>query len=150
MTYSANTGPGTATASAEFFGDAAHAPSTATTTFGIIWPFDGFLWPVSNPPTVNSARAGGWVPLRFGLGGNYGLGIIVGGKPTVTQTACPAGAPTGTVDQAGSFKAGLLYVKATGRYLYAWQVPSTYKNKCYELSLRLVDGTVHTALFKFR
>ena len=150
VTYSANTGPGTATASAEFFGDAAHAPSTATTTFGIIWPFDGFLWPVSNPPTVNSARAGGWVPLRFGLGGNYGLGIIVGGKPTVTQTACPAGAPTGTVDQAGSFKAGLLYVKATGRYLYAWQVPSTYKNKCYELSLRLVDGTTHTALFKFR
>ncbi len=56
VTYSANTGPGTATASAEFFGDAAHAPSTATKTFGIIWPFTGFLQPVDNLPDAATRR----------------------------------------------------------------------------------------------
>jgi len=41
-------------------------------------------------------------------------------------------------------------VKLTGRYLYAWKVPASYVNACYRLDMRLVDGTVHTALFLFR
>ena len=93
VSYTANTGPGTATASAQFYGDAAHAPSTGSTTFRIIWPFNGFLWPVANPPTINIARAGGWIPLRFDLGGNRGLGIIAGGAPTVVQCPARAGLP---------------------------------------------------------
>ena len=150
VTYTGNTGPGTATASAQFYGDAAHAPATSTKTFGITWPFNGFFWPVANPPTINIARAGGWIPLRFDLGGNRGLGVIAGGAPTVVQVSCQSGAPTGTVDQAGTFTVGLTYVKLTGRYLYGWKVPTTYANRCYRLELRLVDGSIHIAMFKFR
>ena len=121
-----------------------------STTFGIIWPFTGFSCPVDNPPTVNMANAGGRIPIRFSLGGNRGLAIIAGGAPTVVGVSCPSGAPTGTVDQAGTFTVGLSYVKLTGRYLYGWKVPTTYANRCYRLELRLVDGSIHTAMFKFK
>ncbi len=236
VAYSDNLNPGTATATATFYGDAAHVGSDATTTFAITklgqtitfsspapvpaptklttdpdftvvatassslpvalsasgsctitgqtvhitgigtctikanqagtqiysaapeevlnisvtWPFDGFLWPVANPPTINIARAGGWVPLRFSLGGDRGLGIIQGGAPTVSEIACPVGPPAATVDQTGAFQAKLIYVKLTGRYLYAWKVPQAYKNRCYQLQLKLVDGSTHLANFKFR
>jgi len=67
----------------------AAAPSVSR-AIPVIYPFDGFLAPVSNPPMLNIARAGGWVPLRFSLGGDRGLNIITGGAPTVTQTTCPS------------------------------------------------------------
>ena len=72
-------------------------------SFNVIWPFTGFLAPVGNPPKLNIGRAGGWVPLRFSLGGDRGLNIIPGGAPTVTKlTSCPSGTATGTVDEAGT------------------------------------------------
>ncbi len=145
------TGIGTCTVTATQGGNVSYAAAPpASVAIGVTWPFNGFLWPVANPPTVNIARAGGWVPLRFDLGGDRGMNIIVGGAPRVVQVACPAGAPTGDVDQAGTFKVGLSYVKLTGRYLYGWKVPASYKNGCYRLELPLVDGSTHVANFKFK
>ena len=40
------------------------------------WPFTGFFSPVDNLPTVNVAKAGSTIPVKFSLGGNRGLGIL--------------------------------------------------------------------------
>ena len=48
-----------------------------TRTYRVIWSFGaGFLTPVDNPPAVNLVAAGQSVPVRFSLGGDFGLGIL--------------------------------------------------------------------------
>jgi hypothetical protein len=44
--------------------------------------FSSFFPPVDNPPTVNMAKAGRAVPVRFSLGGDQGLDILAAGSPT--------------------------------------------------------------------
>jgi hypothetical protein len=141
---------GTYTVVATFAGDATYTGATRTGTL-IIATFNGFLWPVANPPKVNVAKAGFVVPLRFGLGGNRGLGILAPGSPTATKIACATGAPTSTVDQAGTFpKLPLTYIKLLKQYLYVWKIPKAYAGSCYQLTMTLIDGSSYSALFKFK
>jgi hypothetical protein len=78
-------------------GSALYNPATATLNIPIRWSFTGFLFPVNNPPKVNTVRAGVLIPFRFDLGGNRGLNILASGSPIVTKITCPNGAPTGEV-----------------------------------------------------
>jgi len=45
------------------------------------YPFQGFYQPVDNPPTINVAKAGVGIPVRFGLGGDQGLDIFAADYP---------------------------------------------------------------------
>jgi hypothetical protein len=42
--------------------------------------FSGFFAPVQPPPTVNVAKAGGAIPVKFSLGGDRGLNIFSSGS----------------------------------------------------------------------
>ena len=44
--------------------------------FAARWSFNGWLFPIANPPKVNVVKAGILIPFRFDLGGNQGLYII--------------------------------------------------------------------------
>jgi hypothetical protein len=141
---------GTYTVVASFAGDATYTSATRTGTL-LISTFNGFLWPVANPPKVNVAKANFVVPLRFGLGGNLGLGILATGSPTATKITCATGAPTNEVDQAGTFPSlPLTYIPLIKQYLYVWKVPKAYAGSCYQLTLTLIDGSSYSALFKFK
>ena len=47
--------------------------TTETFTVRPLYTFDGFFSPVDNLPTINVVKAGNAVPVRFSLGGDYGL-----------------------------------------------------------------------------
>jgi hypothetical protein len=130
--------------------DDANSPVSQTFTVTVNYSFTGFAAPVDNPPAVNMVTAGQSIPIQFSLGGNFGLGIIAAGYPTVQQVSCTSGAPvnTGTeTDTAGA--SGLQYDATTGTYTYVWKTAKAAKGTCQVFTLGLTDGTVHTANFQY-
>lgn len=113
--------------------------------------FSGFLAPVADQPTVNRAKAGSAVPVKFSLGGDQGLDIFVDGYPQAELVACessdPEGDVTETVTAGGS---SLAYDPTTDEYTYVWKTDRHWKDTCRDLTLLFTDGTRAVASFSFR
>jgi len=130
---------------------------TAVSSVGILCPvilppysFNGFSRPVENPPTLNVAKAGSAIPIKFSLNGDQGLDIFASGYPKSQGIACDSSAPLGDVtetDTAGS--SALTYDASSDQYKYVWKTDSAWSGTCRQLILRLTDGTEHIANFKF-
>jgi hypothetical protein len=115
------------------------------------FPFGGFLAPVQGPPTVNIAKAGGAIPVKFSLGGDRGLNIFSSGSPSSRTVTCSSGTPTGTVDAtATAGNSALTYDVTSDSYSYIWKTDKTWANTCRRLTLQFVDGTVAEADFQFK
>jgi hypothetical protein len=113
--------------------------------------FSGFFQPIDNLPTVNSAKAGSSVPVKFSLGDNYGLNIFAAGYPKPQQIACSSGAPTDEIEQtAVAGVSSLSYEAASGQYNYTWKTDKSWAGTCRQLVVRLVDGTEHVVSFRFK
>ena len=140
-------GPKTVTTTAT---DAVGHATTASCTVNVIYAFRGFLAPVDNLPIVNTAKAGSAVPLKFSLSGNQGLGILAAGSPTVTRYTCAAGAPSGDLGVLATFSnSGLQYDATSDTYNYVWKTSSTMVG-CYQVDVKLIDGTSHVANFQLQ
>jgi hypothetical protein len=130
----------TATAS-----DKAGNPATATVTWQVVWPFDGFTSPQASSSGVVKAKAGSTIPVKFGLGGDRGLAILAAGWPRSSPTACAA--PPGPVTTAEvTLQPGasqLSYDPVTTRYHYNWKTQKEWKGSCRQFTLLLTDGTAH-------
>ena len=114
------------------------------------FPFGGFLAPVNNAPTVNIAKAGAAIPVKFSLGGDRGLSFFASGSPSSVAVACNTGASTDTVEEtvaAGS--STLTYDAASDTYSYIWKTDKAWSNTCRRLTLQFIDGTVANADFQF-
>lgn len=113
--------------------------------------FAGFYAPVDNPPTVNQAKAGSAIPVKFSLGGDQGLSIFAAGFPQSTKIACDTSAllddVTATVTAGGS---SLSYDPLTGQYTYVWKTDKSWSGTCRQLVVTLLDGSTHLATFKFK
>jgi YVTN family beta-propeller protein len=115
-----------------------------------VYPFRGFFAPITNPPTVDEANAGRTIPIKFSLGGAYGLNILAAGSPTATQVSCTTGAPLGPpVPTSTAGNSGLQFDPTSGTYTYTWKTLKAYAGTCQLLTLTLNDGTSHTANFQF-
>jgi predicted extracellular nuclease len=115
-----------------------------------ILPFGGFLAPVSGSE-LNEARAGGAIPIRFGLSGDRGLDVFAPGYPISRPVACPGEQPQGTVEETDAAgQSGLAYDPSTDSYTYVWKTDRAWKGTCRELVLKLRDASVWTATFQFR
>ena len=124
---------------------------TLPVTLRVRLPFTGFFAPVNNLPTVNTANAGRAIPIKFSLGGNRGLNILAAGYPQARQVSCNSGGLQDPVEEtltAGN--AGLTYDAVTGLYSYVWKTNKAWAGTCWLLTLRLIDGTDHSASFAFR
>jgi len=84
---------------------------------------------------VNPATAGRTIPVRFRLGGDFGLGILGGGTRVSGGTDCDSGAPVELVEETGART-------FWGRRRGAWA------GSCRQLVVRFADGTTQTALFR--
>src|SRR5207249_2788940 len=97
--------------------------------------------------TVN---AGQGIPVKFSLGGNFGLAIFAAGSPASQSYACgSAGGSTDAIEQtvtAGN--SSLQYDPATNQYTYVWKTDKAWAGTCRQLIVRLSDGTEHTAIFQ--
>lgn len=115
------------------------------------WPWEGFFQPVDNLPTVNVVKAGSAVPLKFSVGGYRGMDIIADGHPASAPTSCSATADADVLEQVATPGASeLSYDAGTGRYQLVWKTAKSWSNTCRTLVVKLADGSVHRAAFRFR
>ena len=107
--------------------------------------------PAANPPAVNLVQAGRAIPVKFSLSGNKGLGIFAAGSPGSGPYLCNSGDPgtplEETVTAGGS---SLTYDPSSDQYIYVWKTDASWAGTCRQLVVRLNDGSVHTANFKFK
>ena len=127
-----------------------YLPATATATIQVSWPFTGFLSPVDNLPTLNTVNAGATIPVKFGLGGNRGLAIMAPGFPGATKITCDSTLPVDAIEETSTANSGLTYDPGANLYTYNWKTPKSYAGSCYELNVKLIDGTSHKSRFKFK
>lgn len=112
------------------------------------YTFSGFNSPVANPDSFNKIKAGSTIPLKFGLGGNFGTSILAQGYPVSVQISCSTMSVLNTgTETLSTNDTGLTY--ADGTYQYNWKTVKTWTNTCRQLNFKLDDGTAFSALFKF-
>ena len=116
----------------------------------LAFAWSGFFAPVDNPPTVNQAKAGAAIPVKFSLGGDFGLTIFASGYPTFQTTQCSSSDQIDSVETTISAgRSGLSYDTASGQYTYVWKTDKQWAGKCGVLTLTFTDGSQHTANFTF-
>ena len=130
------------------------AGNTATTTVGYEvgsaqGDFKGFRWPVDDFPAINRWIAGETVPVRFSLGGFKGLDVLAPGYPQVAEVECGAGEQplSGRPARSVGWHKGLRFRYRT--YIFMWRTERDWSRGCRQFLLKLQDGSVHRAEFKF-
>jgi hypothetical protein len=111
------------------------------------YAFQGYYSPIAAPPTLNGAKAGSAVTLRFSLGGNQGLGIFGSSYPRSHRISCNAAA-TDLGDDAPA-SGSLSYDKKSSRYTYTWKTAKAWAGNCRQFVAHLIDGSYHRANFRF-
>jgi hypothetical protein len=120
-------------------------------TYDVIYDFGGFYPPVEPVPTLNAAKGGSAVPLKFSLGGDQGLNVIAPGYPASQAVNCDTHQPAGDLEPAeGPGQSGLSYAAGNGWYHYGWKTDKAWAGTCRMLVIQLIDGTEHLATFNFR
>jgi uncharacterized delta-60 repeat protein len=129
--------------------DNAGNDTSLTHDYRIVYPFGGFQAPVDGQPTLNTAKAGSVIPVKFTLGGDHGLGILAPDSPSSTRFDCGMAADLDEIEETDSVGSGLSYDPDTGAYKYNWKTGKDWAGTCRAFDLELADGTHHLALFSF-
>ncbi len=144
-------GSGSFTATCAGASDKAGNSGAASVSYSVAYRWSGFFQPIDILPTINSVNAGKAVPVKFSLGGNYGLNIFAPGYPASQQVACSSSAPIDEIEQTSTAgNSSLSYDATSGQYSYTWKTEKSWAGQCRLLIVRLIDGTEHTASFKFK
>lgn len=120
------------------------------------YQFVGFLPPVENPPTVNRAKAGRTVPVKWRL--EDGTGAAIDDLDQVDEilafsASCDDYAMEGenvvheTLDDGAS---GLTYDPIEEQFMYRWKTDKSMGGSCYRLVVRMADGSEHDARFEMK
>lgn len=150
--------------------DAAGNVTTESVTYTVAFGFEGFRWPLRNPPHVNWVNAGSIVPVRFKVEGASGRDAIADGYPRSAEVACGADASP----SAGEPIWVIWKRRGSGRwhwrnwrghrrhghhrhhrnddevsYDLLWKTDRRWDRSCRQLLVKLDDGTVHRAHFRF-
>jgi hypothetical protein len=143
-------GPHTFTVTAT---DLAGNTSTRTVTYFVRFAFNGFNPPVDNPPTVNVAKAGSTIPLKWSL--QNAAGQFISDLNTVTSVswqvaACENGPSDAIEETVTPGLVPLTYDAVGNQFIYAWKTDKTWAGKCVEVFVAFSDDTMKTAEFKFK
>jgi 2',3'-cyclic-nucleotide 2'-phosphodiesterase/3'-nucleotidase/5'-nucleotidase len=114
----------------------------------VIWDFTGFYKPLVNLPETNNWIPFAAIPMHFKLGGNQGLNILDGGKPVYQFVNCSTGETIGE-EHPLPFPFSLAYKYQTNQYSLVFKAGKPWAGRCVLVSLNLMDGTTHSALFQF-
>ncbi len=136
---------------------------TVLTTQASIWnfgvssayDFTGFFSPVNDQPTVNVAKAGSAIPVKFSLNGDQGLGVFDTGYPKSQVVDCSALSTTnadGIESTVSSGASQLSYAATSDQYTYVWKTDKAWSGTCRQLVVRFNDQahSVYRASFKFK
>jgi hypothetical protein len=124
--------------------DAAGNSASVTARFRVVYDFEGFLWPVRNRPRVNGWVAGVPVPIRFEVDGGRGADVIEEGWPQVAAVGCDfADEPEGGEPARSTRR------RRKRRHAFVWKTDRRWAGSCRQFMLKLKDGTVKRADFRF-
>jgi hypothetical protein len=120
-----------------------------------IYAFDGFYAPVNNRDAqgnfvFNKTNAGAAIPVKFSLGGDYGLDIFEAGYPKSEVIACNSQAEVDGIEEtvtAGN--SSLSYAAGSDTYTYVWKTSKAWEDTCRQLVVKFDDGTTARANFRF-
>lgn len=133
--------------------DGAGNSASTTVVYEVVdrsYHFSGFLWPVDAFPAVNRRTAGFPVRLRFSLGGYRGLDVLADGYPQVADVECGAGETPDSGEPALSvWNRGLRYRTRKDRYVFWWRTKRAWAGSCRQFLLKLDDGSLYRAEFRF-
>ncbi|HKT58982.1 MAG TPA: PxKF domain-containing protein, partial [Gemmatimonadales bacterium] len=124
--------------------------TTGSCNYNVVFDWTGFFQPVDNT-MLNVAKAGSAIPVKFNLGGNQGLAIFTAGSPGSTQVTCDNQEGQDQIEEtvtAGG--SSLTYDVTAQQYVYVWKTDKAWATKCRRLDVKLIDGTTHSAYFKFK
>lgn len=141
---------GSITATCDGAADKAGNTGSAIATYLVVYDWDGFFRPVDNLPTLNIAKAGSAIPVKFSLSGNQGLGIIANGYPVSRVIACDAAAVTDSIEEtltAGN--SSLSYDALADQYIYVWKTEKAWAGTCRQFSMKLNDTQTYSFNVKF-
>src|SRR4029079_19420233 len=126
--------------------------ATRQRKYAVDFRFNGFFEPVNNLPTLNVAKAGNAIPVKFSLGGNQGLDVFYNSTyPASQPISCSPAAPLDTIETTVTAgQSSLSYDSGTGQYTYVWKTSPAWSGTCRTLVLRTKFGTFHAANFKFK
>jgi uncharacterized repeat protein (TIGR01451 family) len=125
--------------------------SNVVLTTALNFAFNGFFSPVQNPPMVNQVNAGSSIPLKFSLGGNFGMNIFAPGFPTQGTIDCTTLQPTGGMSTIPSGDVSLNFNIGAGQYNLQISTPMSWAGTCREIGVAFNDGTPpHFAFFQFK
>jgi hypothetical protein len=144
------TGIGTCTVTADQAGNGNYnaAPSVPR-TFAVSYNFTGFFAPVDNNDICNIAKAGSAIPVKFTLHGYQGMSIFAAGYPKATAGTCSASNSDAIEETSTASQSGLNYDASADQYIYVWKTDKAWAGKAILLTVRLADGSDHTARFSF-
>jgi hypothetical protein len=124
-----------------------HEPQVAQL---LSYSFAGFFQPIDNLPTLNVAKAGQAIPVKFSLNGDKGLNILAAGYPLSTKILCDASEPQDMIEETvPPGESSLSYDAATDTYVYIWKTAKGWSGTCRQLVVKFIDGTFHYANFNF-
>lgn len=116
-------------------------------SFPVLSAGTGFLPPIANPPETNVVTAGQVIPVKFQLGGDFGLSIFAPGSPSSAPCASGSGEPAGTAGISG-----LNYDAVTDTYNFLWATRKEWKGTCRRLTVAFTGGgfAPYEAVFNFK
>jgi hypothetical protein len=129
--------------------DNAGNTASQSANYSVNYNWSGFFQPVDSLPVLNSVKAGQAIPVKFSLSGNQGLGIVAAGSPVSTGTTCGSTATDDIETTVTAGSSSLSYNATTDQYNYVWKTDKAWANTCRTLTVKLLDGTIHQANFKF-
>ena len=113
--------------------------------------WQGFLAPLSNPPTLNLVPRGALVPIRWQLPDGRG-GFVTNtasfASATVGSLSC-GGAPSVPLDDTASGPSGISYDASTNTFTYNWQTSGNWTG-CRRLTIKLRDNRTQELRFRFQ
>jgi hypothetical protein len=114
--------------------------------YSVEYAFTGFFSPVDNPPTVNSAKAGKVIALKWRLTDANGVGVAVPDSFVSVTSSLASGSCGGTVDAVESYVAssGLQYL-GDGFWQFNWKTPASYAGQCRGATLNLKHAGTPTS-----
>ncbi len=121
---------------------------TASCAYDVDYRWNGFFQPIDNN-AVNKAKSGSTIPVKFSLSGNHGLGIMALNSPSSVQKSCSLNQVTDAVEEYTLATSGLKYDATADQYIYNWKTQTGWSGTCRTLTVKLVDGTTHSANFSF-
>lgn len=127
--------------------------AAATCTYSTVYDFKGFFQPIDNKDAngnfvFNKAKAGSTIPVKFSLGGDQGMDILLSTPSTVSVTA-PVSASTDLIEETTTATSGLKYDAVANQYVYNWKTDAKWAGTSRQLVVKLADGTIQRANFSF-